>query len=273
MRQPAGLLKLSIVRDGPSDLAMAGQADFHSKQRIHDAFDELLAEGCLLVRADLTDLHYADTSAVAALVSCAMKYAEAGGQIELAGASRPVSRVLNLSGAAAFFASATDRVPVGEGRVPTAPSENYWHATEFSLPASPESAAVARARIARLVRALPLGLDECDDVVVAVGEALANAIRHGCGGNTQMQITVKCVAGPRRLAIEIADPGAGFSPDSVPSPSPRSLIQGGMGIYMMRKLMDEVSFSFGDSTIVRLVKYIPSTDASTDEPEEDLSRS
>ena len=40
------------------------------------------------------------------------------------------------------------------------------------------------------------------------------------------------------------------------NPSPQRLSEGGMGIYMMRQIMDEVSFCFDGGTTVRLVKYI-----------------
>ena len=71
------------------------------------------------------------------------------------------------------------------------------------------------------------------------------------------RISVKCVAGPGRLAIDIVDPGGGFNPEEVGKAPVGVPLEGGMGIYMMRQLVDEVSFSFADSTVTRLVKYIP----------------
>ena len=127
---------------------------------------------------------------------------------------------------------------------------------DFRLPAEPDAAAVARSRVADIVRSLPMGLNEEQDVLIAVGEALTNAIKHGCGCDPAKHISVRCVAGPMRLAIDVSDLGPGFDPESVGAPSPDSLKEGGMGIHMMRQIMDDVSFTFDGGTTVRLVKRI-----------------
>lgn len=107
-----------------------------------------------------------------------------------------------------------------------------------------------------VVESMPFSRSEAQDILIAVGEAIANAIRHGCLCNSELRISIKCIAGPHRLSIDITDPGAGFLPDAVPEHKPDSLLEGGMGIYMMRLLVDEVTFKFDGTTTVRLVKNV-----------------
>lgn len=57
------------------------------------------------------------------------------------------------------------------------------------------------------------------------------------------------------LIIEVTDCGDGFKPDSIPSPKIGQANQNGMGIYIMRLLMDAVEFTFGRGTTVRMIKH------------------
>jgi len=58
----------------------------------------------------------------------------------------------------------------------------------------------------------------------------------------------------RALIVEVSDNGYGFDPDSVPLPMFSGLSEGGMGIFLMRTLVDSVEFRFGAGTIVQLIK-------------------
>ena len=249
-------LNVEVLNSAPPLVRLTGEADFHNKHQISEVFDRLVASGKPTIQADLSELEYIDSSGLSELVGCAAKASDAGGVIELLGVSERVSRLLTLCGAAVFFRANLPDVPVCGEMKSTSPAEGFWHVSEFSVSATPDAAATARTRVADVVRCLPLGLDEEQDVLVAVGEALANAIRHGCGCDPEMRISIRCVAGPSRLAVDVTDHGPGFDPGIVKNPSPQRLSEGGMGIYMMRQIMDEVSFCFDGGTTVRLVKYI-----------------
>ncbi len=93
------------------------------------------------------------------------------------------------------------------------------------------------------------GLDEEAShwVGVAVREGVVNAIRHGCEGDSTKRIAV--VIGleppeqPAELVVRIIDPGEGFDPDNVADPlAEENLLKpSGRGIFLMRRLMDEVT--------------------------------
>jgi len=251
-----GTLNVAVEHKTPPVVRVSGQADFHNRDQISHALDRLRRKGHATVRADLSALDYMDSSALATLIRCAQDAREDGGYVELTGTSRQVARVLTQCGAAVFFRSSVFDVPVDGEVEEKLPSENFWQVCDFRVPASPLAATIARQRVADVVRSLPFSLMEAADIIIAVGEAMANAIRHGCACDSTMNVSVKCVAGPSRLAVDITDPGDGFDPISVPVPSPKSIVDGGMGIYIMRQLMDEVSFFFDGATTARLIKYI-----------------
>ncbi len=86
------------------------------------------------------------------------------------------------------------------------------------------------------------------EVELALQEALANAIRHGCKGDTsrQVQCVVTCDSDDE-LLIVVRDPGTGFDAATVPDPlaGDNILKASGRGIFLINQLMDEVAFGDG----------------------------
>jgi anti-sigma regulatory factor (Ser/Thr protein kinase) len=94
------------------------------------------------------------------------------------------------------------------------------------------------------------GWPEADVMAVelALQEAVANAIRHGCGGDAskELQCAVTCDdAG--EIMITVRDPGTGFDPAKVANPlDPVNLLKSsGRGIFLINGLMDDVQFADG----------------------------
>jgi len=117
--------------------------------------------------------------------------------------------------------------------------------------------AVARCAIRDFARLQGFDASELYDVELAVGEALNNAAEHG--NKERGHIAVACEFEGGRLAIEILDDGPGFAPEKIAQPKHSSdpAIRG-FGLYLMRMLMDEVSYSNGGRT-VRLAKKLAAT--------------
>ncbi|HXW05878.1 MAG TPA: ATP-binding protein [Vicinamibacterales bacterium] len=86
------------------------------------------------------------------------------------------------------------------------------------------------------------------EVELALQEALANAIRHGCSGDPTRQIQC-CVniEASREVVIVVRDPGSGFERSKVPDPlAPENIFRSsGRGIFLINQLMDEVDFRDG----------------------------
>ncbi len=90
------------------------------------------------------------------------------------------------------------------------------------------------------------------EIELALREALANAIEHGSGHDPSKQVQC-CVAcdKDRGMLIVVRDPGPGFDPASIPSPTlgVNLFSTGGRGIYLINQLMDEVRFEKGGTEI------------------------
>lgn len=85
------------------------------------------------------------------------------------------------------------------------------------------------------------------EVKLAVDEACANIIRHAYSERKDV-ITLTLELVDEDLIVTITDRGKPFEPSSIPPPDLESDVDerkiGGLGIYFMRKLMDEVSYFF-----------------------------
>ena len=116
--------------------------------------------------------------------------------------------------------------------------------------------------VIKAAREAGLSEDDIFHVEMAVDEACSNVIEHAYA-RVEGNIELACaVPEPGRLTITIHDQGRPFDPESVPQPplgedATLDMIQeGGLGLYFMRKLMDEVTFSFtpGDGNTLVMTK-------------------
>lgn len=94
-------------------------------------------------------------------------------------------------------------------------------------------------------------------IQTAVDEACSNIIDHAYGGESlgYIQITVEKISDGIKITIQ--DDGRPFNPDEVPLPDMttplENLKERGLGVFIMRKLMDEVHFDFSNPQYNTLV--------------------
>lgn len=99
-----------------------------------------------------------------------------------------------------------------------------------------------------VTRARAAGLDDNQafDVQMAVDEAVTNTMNHAYGGRPDGEIRVCCYLDGPDFMVRITDQGAPFDPNQVPPPDLTSPVEeravGGLGLYFMRQLMDDVRF-------------------------------
>ncbi len=73
-------------------------------------------------------------------------------------------------------------------------------------------------------------------------EAMANAIRHANEGNPEKEVHITISILDRVLNIKVYDEGQGFDVNALPVPDFKSLDELGRGIYIIRTLMDKVTY-------------------------------
>jgi anti-sigma regulatory factor (Ser/Thr protein kinase) len=96
--------------------------------------------------------------------------------------------------------------------------------------------------------------DALERIDLALHEALANAIVHGNHNDSARPVRIRVgVAKDGSLLLAVKDIGAGFDPAKVPVPlGNRLMIPHGRGIFVIRELMDKVTFSFENGTEIRM---------------------
>lgn len=107
------------------------------------------------------------------------------------------------------------------------------------------------------------GLDESQvyEVQLAVDEAATNIIEHAYCHAQDGIIQCSCEILPNGLKVILVDQGDPFDPDEVPEPVFTTDIEEvkprGLGLYLMRKVMDEVRFDFSAKrgNTLTMVKY------------------
>jgi serine/threonine-protein kinase RsbW len=103
--------------------------------------------------------------------------------------------------------------------------------------------------------------DAVFEVEVAVDEAASNIIDHAYQGECQSKIECDYHLLPDGLQLTLHDHGKPFDPDQVELPDiisdPTQRKEGGLGLFFMRQMMDEVSFAFDadGGNLLTMVKH------------------
>ena len=88
--------------------------------------------------------------------------------------------------------------------------------------------------------------ESIDNMMLAVDEACTNIIKHAYKSYPDGEILIKIKYEDKKLIITIIDYGKSFAPDSVPEPDIQEYYKqhkvGGLGMYLMRTLMDDVKY-------------------------------
>jgi anti-sigma regulatory factor (Ser/Thr protein kinase) len=87
---------------------------------------------------------------------------------------------------------------------------------------------------------------EVYSIQLAADEASSNIIEHAYAGVQDGKLEVECNIFDGGMKIVMRDRGKPFNPSSVPEPNVNADLAerkiGGLGMYLMRKLMDEVTY-------------------------------
>ncbi len=95
------------------------------------------------------------------------------------------------------------------------------------------------------------------NIMIAVTEAVNNAIRHGSHNDSSKNVFLSLSLDDSTIKFRVEDEGQGFDFKDLPDPtSPENLEKpGGRGIFLMKHLSDEVDFKEG-GRVVELSFYM-----------------
>jgi serine/threonine-protein kinase RsbW len=101
-----------------------------------------------------------------------------------------------------------------------------------------------------------VGRDFGADVLSAVGEAYNNIVLHGYAGRKPGSVQMKIRSCPECVQVEIKDTGASFDPAQASPPDLSALPESGIGVFLMRAMVDEVFYVAGCPNVLTLVKHL-----------------
>jgi serine/threonine-protein kinase RsbW len=117
---------------------------------------------------------------------------------------------------------------------------------KMTFPARFEFLDEIREFVAQIAREGGFNDKEVYSLQLAADEAASNIIEHACEGMHDAEFDVTCDIDGDTLTIVMRDTGRPFNPSNVRQPNLKADLSerkiGGLGLYLMRKLMDEVHY-------------------------------
>ncbi|MEY2194134.1 anti-sigma B factor RsbW [Neobacillus sp. BF23-41] len=135
---------------------------------------------------------------------------------------------------------------------------------EVKMPAKPEYVGVIRLTLSGIASRMGYAYEEIEDLKIAVSEACTNAVQHAYKDNAFGETIVGFGIYENKLEIMITDNGESFNFEQTrdklgpysASTTTDQLVEGGLGLYLMETLMDEVHVFDHSGVTVFMVKYL-----------------
>lgn len=248
-------LAVKIEADGqwPS-VKLSGRADRSNVSRVVAVLEQMADQNERCVSLDLEGLEAMDASALQGLAKSVGAFKDRHRKLHLAATSSAVRDILDRHHLWDMFCLCEDCThDCTPGSCTQA--ESTWDIDVFTLESVISNCREARHRVSKMAVAAGFDQNSINDILLAVGEAVTNAIKYGSKGVENAAFTVSCLATKERFCISVSDNGPGFDCKDIPSFEDALFMEHGRGVYCINALMDEVSFHFNFGTTVRMVKH------------------
>jgi serine/threonine-protein kinase RsbW len=122
---------------------------------------------------------------------------------------------------------------------------------KIEIPSITENIRIIESFIDNAKERFNLDDDIYGNIMIAVTESVNNAIMHGNKNDRTKNVTLSLSLNENIINFRITDEGIGFNFQNLPDPtSPENLDKpSGRGIFLMKHLSDEVSFSKNGSMV------------------------
>lgn len=139
-------------------------------------------------------------------------------------------------------------------RVKIVPTDS---ATRLTLEAALASRGRAIAFVSAACREAAVPIDCEHEIISAFGEAFNNVVLHSYGELPGL-VDIEIEERRDRLVVRLRDSGRGFDPKRLSAPDLDALPEGGMGLFIILRAMDEVSwYKEGVENVITMAKRIP----------------
>tara|TARA_B100000508_G_scaffold141092_1_gene146455 strand:+ start:124307 stop:124723 length:417 start_codon:yes stop_codon:yes gene_type:complete len=128
---------------------------------------------------------------------------------------------------------------------------NYKEIETVTFPSSIENIKVAEDLVDEVCRLNEVHEDHFGNVLIAVTEAVNNAINHGNLEDDKKSVQIFVKRNEKDLCFVVKDEGKGFDFNNLPDPTAPENIEkeNGRGIFLMKSLADDVQFENNGSEV------------------------
>ncbi len=129
----------------------------------------------------------------------------------------------------------------------------------ISVPASTAYISAVRDFVGLYANKFGFSDNEVDEIRLAVDEAYTNVIKHAYQYDENQRVLISIGAVNDEFWVSITDQGRAFNPELYSEPDIKERIRlkkrGGVGVYLIRRLMDAVEYSnMGGTNEIRMTK-------------------
>jgi anti-sigma regulatory factor (Ser/Thr protein kinase) len=130
---------------------------------------------------------------------------------------------------------------------------------EIRLPSDPKFLKIVRAAISHLCEVTGFSDETQNGITLAVDEACTNVIKHAYSNQADRLIIIACKLLSDRLEVVIRDFGKKADFDKIRSRELEDVRPGGLGVHLIRSVMDVVDYDSSPARGSRLTlaKYLP----------------
>ncbi|MCM3112277.1 anti-sigma B factor RsbW [Lederbergia lenta] len=135
---------------------------------------------------------------------------------------------------------------------------------EMKIPAKAEYVGVIRLTLSGIASRMGFAYDLIEDLKIATSEAITNAVQHAYKKDEGGEVVVGFALYTERLEVMVSDSGKSFNlTETREETGPYQeniqlefLREGGLGLYLIESLMDEVRVHQNEGVTVFMTKYL-----------------
>lgn len=244
-------LEIIITPEKDYDIIqLAGRLDSYSTPSLKNLLTNRFEDGQVNFLINLENLNYISSAGLLSFLSFQKKCKKNNGELIVCSIQKQIFDVFELAGFHSLFKIFPD----------LRSGINYFQKTEFItkiFDASFENLEKISDFVVNQSRLANFNSNEIYAIQTAVDEACSNIIDHAYGGEKLGYIKISIEQLENGIGISIFDDGKPFNPNEIPIPDVISPLQDrkerGLGVFFMRKLMDEVQYDFSNPDYNRLV--------------------
>ena len=134
----------------------------------------------------------------------------------------------------------------------------------LKIPSVTENLYLIREFVIKIALKAGFSTEAQEQIALAVDEACTNVIKHAHKFDARRVIDINVVLDSQKMTISILDKGKGFDVNKLQTPDLQKFAKesrhGGLGIYLMKTLMDDVQYEFnpGKKNQVQMTKFYQS---------------